>query len=100
MDFVEHKNENDDDDDDDDDNNNNNNNNLIVVTTLIILIFLFSCFTRGVKSPYFSLGCDDVSHFTSMSSETSEAYKMPKTVQRQYGQRIYALFIFERLKNL
>jgi hypothetical protein len=41
-------------------------------------------------------GCDDVSRFTSMSSATFEAYKMPKTVQRQYGQRIYALFIFQR----
>ena len=44
MDFVEHKN-------DDDDNHNNN----LVITTLIILIFLFSYFTREVKSPHFSL---------------------------------------------
>ena len=33
-----------------------------------------------------------LSHFTSMSSETFEAYKMPKTVQRQYGQRTYVFF--------
>jgi hypothetical protein len=45
-------------------------------------------------------GCDDVSHFTSMSSETFEAYKMPKTVQRQCSQRTYVLSIFKKYKSL
>jgi len=91
--FVEQNNEDDDD---------KNKNNLIVVTTLIILIFIFFYISLDKSKPHISLldECDDVRHLTSMSSETSETYKMPKTVQRQNGEGTDVLLIFKRYKSL
>jgi len=63
-------------------------------------IYIFFHILQEKSNPHISPlnGCDDVNYFTSMSSETFEAHKMPKTVQRQYGQRTYVLFIFKRHK--